>query len=727
MSNTITRTSIVPTIAPITMSQIKAAFPGVSNATNLLSYSNVHPTINQYRATNNKVSIIPFSNLTAMSPSLNLNSVPAGGTFSNCTVSLSNSGILLSSTLTGVSSVNPAIASVNLNNYLLNPSYQDPYNNNNVRYTLDTTPTGVTLATNGALSMNVSQSFAKRTSTLTVTNFWNNSLTFPLGFSFDVSAPSRVGTIPAFNLTNPNAYSAIVNLYDYFTGTQPLTYSISSAPRAGSALYPSPSNISINPSLTSDAPVTFVVAASNTVGVATQSIVLNQPPYVQYKINSVYVHKIPDQSFTFTLSNYFASLGQSKLTFKLLSGQTSGLVLTNTSTDPLGIVGVSNLTGSNIQTVATVSATNAYNQSNVASVNILAYPFSFMVPVTSSPVYTYNLAESLSNTVLTYDFSWKFMSYNTTFTDIYVPLSSVNPWVLNAGNTTGVLSTVTVSNVVYDQVYKMQFYLTYRETGFNDNITILGFSNCDVNGFSTLQLTGLPTAISPQPAPLQINANTFSSYNVDMSKYFVASTVTSYSFISYSPSGPSTTIPTFNGSIMTLQTANLQYYYKLKIWGNNNMGSTEVAIQVFQFTQAPTLTFTSSGSYGSYLANRLIYIPMMPPSGYLLNIDNIYDISHATISNATIQPLLAFPGNIIDVGDNGGAQTTELLPSQSVNTKSGYNLYSPYNPTYIPQWTVILYNTVIEKTKYTLYFSASNIIGTTYASIPITTTSNVLL
>lgn len=757
-------TPTVSTNGQVTMDQLKLAFPGVTNSTNLLSYSNVHPSLKLLPS----LSLLPFSNLTAYSPTINLSAITSLP-LTNMSSSLSNTGLLFEATTAGVSAGTPAVANINLRNYIQDYVYQDPYgNNNNVTFAMDPalTSSGVTLTGAGNLSVNVSQSFAKTTSMMTVTNFWKNTLTIPLGFSFSISPPVGLG-IPDQTLSgNASLFvaSKTIDLNTYFSGSQPITYSIPSNPKSTASV--SGSTLTIQNNTADDIQYNITATATNSAGSANQTIKVNQPPYI---VNQMSPKVFKDGSrmdinlendTTFLIdANYkryfYSPSTKTALSYRITyndinrpsSGVSENFGIDNT-TKVLTIYQYNDANGDYVrnkvsQFDATLKA--AYNnfafgsQSNIQTVNITIYPYTRVTPFNNSqPVYTYNLANSLINKLKTYDFSWDFMFYNVSELNYYILVPAVNPQtnsvtltmntpVINT-SASGLLSKVTGSNLVIESTFELKFDLKYIEkdaaTGLQttfSNFKYFGFDNMDANGYSEQVISGVPDRLL-LPS-IEINANTTNIRTVDMSTYFVTNNTnapTSYSYISYTgPTINQNLNPRVSGSIMTFDGLSNNCFYKLLGWGNNAKGSSDADINVYQFKNAPILDIQNT-SIPSYLNTNA------PNSKLLvLQIKNISSISKATVSSSTgsqsAVTLVPAPNNLLNV--ELGQIPCQVLTSPTNQSVSISSIYATLTDESIPTWSIYVYNSTPIGSVFNLTFTATNVVGTTTNSFTITSTA----
>lgn len=169
-----TVTPSVPATGIIRLSQLKAAFPGITTlpdgTTALSRLRNAHPSVPAAGSLN----FSHFRGLTAVTPALTALS----------TLSSSGTNITLSNlTIAGfVSASQVGSHTLNIASYLENASFHGTMT---YAVTAGTLPSGVTLSSAGILSSNTS-AIANTNVTITATNAFGNSVSIPLRFDLKV-------------------------------------------------------------------------------------------------------------------------------------------------------------------------------------------------------------------------------------------------------------------------------------------------------------------------------------------------------------------------------------------------------------------------------------------------------------------------------------------------------------------------------------------------------------
>lgn len=178
MSNYATTvTPAVPSSGAVSMSHVRASFPGVGN--HLDSFHGRHPSLPASGA----ISIGSFKGLTAPTPTFsNWQSATASGT----NAALAGGGAITGTVVSGT----PSTLSLNMASYLDAPSY-----NPGCTYAVvggNALPAGVTLApSTGALVVNVTSATAGTQSTFVrATNAYSNFCSIPLTFNFLQPTPT---------------------------------------------------------------------------------------------------------------------------------------------------------------------------------------------------------------------------------------------------------------------------------------------------------------------------------------------------------------------------------------------------------------------------------------------------------------------------------------------------------------------------------------------------------
>lgn len=188
-------TSTIPSAGAITLSAIKAAFPGVSTwaKNNLSAYLGQHPALPSASA----IRFGSFRGLTAVSPAHVLGA--ASGT--NVTIT---AGGLISGTV-GASQV--GVLSYALKSYVANGAYQGT-----VTYAVGSgsLPTGVSLASDGTLTVSTSAPTSGSVPvTITATNKWGNTSTISLTFQFAAVAVAATTYLTASSYAGGSTWTTV--------------------------------------------------------------------------------------------------------------------------------------------------------------------------------------------------------------------------------------------------------------------------------------------------------------------------------------------------------------------------------------------------------------------------------------------------------------------------------------------------------------------------------------
>lgn len=214
----------VPSTGQFTASQIKAAFPNLPNAAYLSSYRGVMP------GTLNTGSLALSSLRGKVAPSPTYTAANINSTGNNVTVTGTNAAFTVTINL-GLGTIGHTLS---LASYVDNASYQPGLT---FAYT-GTLPTGVTIGTDGTLTIaNTVSSASNTNTTITVTNIYGQTSTFTLAFTIISIAPtsSSMGTERTAIYSNGSVSRTLSNYFTDTSGTT-LTYTLTANPQGNASI-----------------------------------------------------------------------------------------------------------------------------------------------------------------------------------------------------------------------------------------------------------------------------------------------------------------------------------------------------------------------------------------------------------------------------------------------------------------------------------------------------------